>query len=249
MANDKTGFRLPGVSHQVSVIGHNGSGKTHLSTWLLSHANWTARPWLIVDFKLEPLFHDIQRMGPGSLRELSLDSTVPRKPGLYIVRPRPNEKDHLDEFLWRIWARGKTGLYVDEAHMMPLHPTRHGAFQAILTQGRSKEIPRIVVTQKPSWVSPFVFSEANFYALFYLQDWRDKKRVLEFVPIPDKLEHDLPEYHSYWHDAGQRRTYTLHPVGDRDSILNRFRNRLATRGSKWNAFTSLGQSKTGLRWF
>ena len=130
--------------------------------------------------------------------------------------------------------------------MMP----RRGAFPALLTQGRSKKIPMIVVTQKPSWVSQFVFSEADFFSVFHLNDWRDRQRVMEFVPAD--LSNDLPEHYSHWHDVSKRLTLPLAPVPDRDSIVDRFKRRLEqskSRGSVWNGFTSPGQSKTGSRWF
>jgi hypothetical protein len=247
MSDDRPSFRFPTGKQRVSVMGHTGSGKTHLSTWLLSHADWHRKPHVIVDFKYDDFFREIERSTYKGIEELQLTDKIPRKPGLYIVHPLPHETDELDEFLWKIWEKERTGVFVDEAHMMS-HSPKHGAFRALLTQGRSKNIPMITVTQRPAWVSKFVFSEADYYSVFHLTDDTDKKRVMEFVPAD--LRKDLPEYHSYWHDVAKRKTNILTPVPDRATILARFQARLGeARQSKWNAFTSHGQSRTGSRWF
>lgn len=237
MAQQDTKFYLPGPTDRVSVIGRTGSGKTTLAAWLLSHMHRKSRPSVIVDFKGDSFLSSIQ-----GLRELDTNSRAPRSPGLYVIRPLPNETDETEDFLWKIWERGNTLVYVDEAHM--LHGS--GAFQALLTQGRSKKIPMIVLTQRPSWVSRFVFSEADFYSVFHLNDVRDHKIVQSFVPID--LTKQMEEYHSYWHNVKRYSTIHLQPVPDQDSI----RERLAEKSgavTKWNAPTSHGQSKIGLQWF
>lgn len=246
--NDQTpAFRLMNNTQRHSIIGRTGSGKSHFGVWLLSHMNWHKQPWVIIDFKGEELFDRIQHDNFKGMTELSLNQKVPRKPGLYIVRPMPHQHEELDKFLWNIHARERTGLFVDEAHMMPSPAQRYGAFSALLTQGRSKRVPIIVITQKPSWVSKFVFSEADFYSVFHLNDWKDKQRVMEFVPAD--LSNNLPEHHSYWHDVARNTTYSLRPLPDRDTILSRFQSRLEGVNTRWNGFTSHGQSKIGSRWF
>jgi len=231
----QAGFRLPAATNRVSIVGRNGSGKTVMAAWLLAQANTRSKPWVIVDFKGEEFLSNI----PG-VEEITLRQTA-KKPGVYIVHPVPDE-DGIEDFLWRIWQRGKTGVYVDEAHML------HGssAFQALLTQGRSKGIPMITITQRPSWVSRFVFSEADFYSIFHLNDRRDRNIVAQF--IPQDLERPLPEYHSYWHDVKRYKTFHLQPVPDQDKIADQIASRLGSV-TQWTAPTSHGPSKIGSRWF
>jgi len=229
-------FKIPGATDRVSVIGRTGSGKTTFAAWLLSHMHKKTRPSIIVDFKGDEFLGSI----PG-LKELDVTARAPNKPGLYVVRPMP-EDDEIDDFLWRIWERGKTLVYVDEAHM--LHGSR--AFPALLSQGRSKGVPMIVLTQRPSWVSRFVFSEADFYSVFHLNDIRDQQIVQRFVP--KNLSVPLPEFHSHWHNVKRYSTIQLQPVPEQDSI----RNRLAEKTGAvtiWTEPTYHGRSKTGSLWF
>lgn len=239
-------MRLPNSTEHISIIGQNGSGKTQLAAWVLSLANWTSRPAVIIDYKHEELFAQIDGVKPLGSFNGRPPWKRPRNAGLYIVQPHPWEKEEMEALLYSIWRKGNCIVYFDEAHMLPKQ--EDGAFQALLTQGRSKKIQLIVLTQRPAFVSRFVMSEAKFFSVFHLNDKRDRQTVASFVPIP--WDYDLPQYHSYWFDVAKREKLHLSPVPARDTILDTFASRAPSpRGSYlWNAFTSPGPSKTGLRW-
>lgn len=215
-------FHLPGTDEHLSVIGQNGSGKTQLAAWVLSRAAFDRMPWVIIDYKREQLFSRVPGIKLlGSFRGHP-PWKVPKHPGVYILQPEPWEKSELEDFLYTVWRKGKCGVYIDEAHMLPKQD--EGAFQALLTQGRSKKIPMIVLTQKPSWVSRFIFSEAKYFSIFHLNDRRDKKTVEEFAPID--LDEPLEQFHSYWFDTSQRHTFLLDPVPDASKIISDINARL-----------------------
>lgn len=217
------GFRLPGPSHRVSLIGSTGSGKTQLGAWLLAKAAFDRMPYTIVDYKGDDLLNASDR-----IIELDLKET-PKKPGLYIIHPRPKVDDDLvEDFMQRIWAQENSGFLFDEGYMVP---QKGGAFNAILTQGRSKKIPAIVLTQRPSWVSRFVFSEAEFFGVLRLNDLDDQLTVRRFLPR-DKIDITktrLPEYHSHWYDVGKDAAFQLAPVPDADTIAEMIHSRLQPR--------------------
>lgn len=192
-------------------MGRTGSGKTHFGTWALSRQNWPHIPWTIVDYKRDEL------IGALPAEEIRVTSRAPRHPGLYVVRPRPDEADEVEALLWRIWERGRGGLWVDEAHILP----DGGGLQAILTQGRSKGIPAIIVTQRPVHVSRFVFSEADFISSFHLNDKRDRQTVQAFMPV-DLVRQRLPEQHSWYYDVARDRLARMLPVPPAGEILDTF---------------------------
>lgn len=208
-------FTLPNRWQQISIMGRNGSGKTQMGAWILSHAAFDKQPYVLLDYKFDSLLNSIPR-----IKEIDVDAKIPRHPGLYIVHPSPHQITEVEALLWRIWEKENVGLYIDEAHIVP----NKGAFQAILTQGRSKRIPRIVLTQRPAWVNRFTFSEANFYSVFHLNDLQDQKRVQDFVPVD--LSQPLPKYNSWWHSVDDYSTFQLRPVQDKDMILDRFDRRM-----------------------
>ena len=206
-------FRLPSDTDRITIIGKTGSGKTQGAAWLLSLRSWKVRPWVIIDFKRDDLLNSI----PG-LKRLDIKASIPSKPGLYIVHPNPGQDEEVEDFLWKVWAKEHTGLYLDEGYMIP---ARSAAYQAILTQGRSKHIPLMTLTQRPAWLSRFAFSEADFIQLYKLTDVRDLKIVKQFVPL--SIEKPLPAaYYSYWYDNAANYGAVLSPVPDKQSIIGNF---------------------------
>lgn len=216
MANEPK-FTLPNKRQRIAVIGHTGCGKTVQSVWMLSQADIEKMPWVAIDYKGDELVNSIpyhQEIGYGDL---------PKKPGVHILHARPDQNDKVEEFLWKVWERGNTGVFVDEAYTMP----DKGAYQSLLIQGRSKNIPMINCTQKPSWIPGQVFSESDYYSVFHVNDKRDRKRINEFMPVD--LDSQIPDYHSWYYRVKDRQRFLLRPVPDEDTILETFARRLAPK--------------------
>lgn len=220
-------FRLPGGDSRTTVIGATGSGKTTCGLWLLSRQRFDKRPWLVVDFKSEAVFDAV---GFPPIEEWSLSSRPPRQKGLYLVSPRPDQDEQLEDFLWHVFERGNLGLYVDEASLMP---GPRGAFQAILQQGRSKRIPVISCTQRPVSVERPVFSEASYFCVYRLTDKRDYKTVEGFVP--DDLSAPLRPYHWRWYDVAHHTLLTMAPVPPPAIVADELRAAAPHRES-WHPF-------------
>lgn len=198
-----------------------GTGKTQASLWQLSERSYDLMPWVIFDFKRDDLIAQIPYT-----TEINYDAPLD-KPGLYILRPAHDdiEKGLVDAFLIRLLQQENCGIYVDEGYMMKSST----ALNAILTQGRSKRLPLIMVTQRPKLISIFAFTEAQFIQVFYLQFEQDRVRVQEYFPpdvIIDETVKDLPEHESLWYDARQREVVQLRPVPGLATILGRFDERL-----------------------
>jgi hypothetical protein len=218
-------FRLPRWDEHLAVIGQNGSGKTRLATWALSHAHFDRIPYVIIDYKREQLFERIEGIQLLGAFRGRPPWKAPKRPGLYIVQPNPDEEEEIEKFLYSVWRKGRCGLYLDEGLQLPNQ--RNGAFQALLTQGRSKRIPMIVLVQRPSLVSRFIFSEAKYISVFRLIDRRDQQTVEGFAPID--FEKKLEPYWSQWYDTGQDHTFLLQPVPSDDTIVSTIDQRLPRR--------------------
>ena len=210
--------RLPNDEQRHAIVGATGSGKTQAALWHLSHRNFHQMPWLIYNFKRDESIDAIPGATPIELDE------VPEGPGVYIAHPLPHEQEQVENQLWNVWYRGETGVYVDEGYMLG---NRNDAFRALLTQGRSKRIPMIVLSQRPVQMDRFVFSESDFHQVFRLNDRRDRKIAGEFVPID--LERKLAPYHSYYYDVGADKSAIMAPVPDIRTIHSTFARRFARR--------------------
>lgn len=214
---------LPGVADRTIIVGQTGSGKTYFGVWLLSHQDMVKRPWVVIDYKREALFHEL---GKNTYRGLLRPgSDPPRKPGLYLIQPMESDDDAMDDFLWRVWKRGNIGLYIDEGMMIPAG--RGSAMRAILTQGRSLRLPVIALSQRPVEIDRYFFSESSFFAEFFLMDREDRKTLTRYTPFNAD---EVPErHHCYWYDSKRRVVEYLAPVPDKADFLGRIRARAPRR--------------------
>lgn len=208
-------FQLPNDTQRLAIIGRTGSGKTQAAVWHLSMRSFDRMPWIVFNFKGDALINDI----PGT-KTITLDDDIPSKPGIYIVDVAPDEAKDADEFLLRVWKKERTGLYIDEGYMLSGLP----GFRRCLTQGRSKQIPIILLSQRPVWMDRFAWSEADYFQIFNVAIADDKKTIASYVG--GKVLGRLTDYHSHWYDVAQDKTYRLKPVPSRNELLASFKQRL-----------------------
>lgn len=218
-------MRLPSEKQRVMINGRNGSGKTQGAVYLLSQANFTTAPWIVLNHKNTAIIDAI----PGAK---SVPNTFrPKKPGIYIYHPIPETDDEeVDDLLWYVWRQGGIGVYIDEGYMIS---PRSAALNALYTQGREKKIPMITLSQRPSLISRFAISESNFFMLFHMVDKKDRERVQGYVPTKlEPLMHaeaggarPLPEFHSLYYDVDKNSVEILRPVPDEATILQIFHDR------------------------
>lgn len=184
-----------------------------MALWSLSHRNFHLMPWVIYDFKTDESINMIQ-----GARHITLDE-LPTRPGIYIAHPHPD--DDVQPHLANIWVKGNTGIFIDEGYMMG---NRNRWFRSLLTQGRSKRVPMIILSQRPAWMDRFVFSESEFFSIFHLQHEDDRKNVQKFVPA--NLDKRLPEFQYRNYNLYDDTVYTMPPVPKIETILGTFERRL-----------------------
>lgn len=216
-------FLLPKIDQRVTVVGRTGSGKTQFGAWLLSESRFDLIPYVIIDYKRDRLLNSSER-----IRRIGVNET-PKHPGVYIVHPLPHEEAGVEGFLWRCWKRENTGIYFDEMYSLP-EDGKSKALRAVLTQGRSKNVPAICVSQRPAWLSRFVFTETDHIACFHLNDVEDRRRVQSFMPPEaDIIETIPPRFSCVWYRVTDHALFRLQPVPEADNILDRLDDRLAPR--------------------
>jgi hypothetical protein len=222
------GINLPSDSERLGIVGKTGSGKTQAAAWHLSIRRFDLMPWIVYDFKMDELLNSI----PG-VEHIDV-SSVPTKPGVYLVHPHPDDIAGVSRQMSQIWAQENTGVYCDEGYMVCGPGRPNPWFRSLLTQGRSKRIPMIILSQRPVWLDRFVFSESEFYQVFGLNDKRDIETIQEYVPA--KLTVKLPKYHSYYYDVAEDKVVVLTPVPDATAIKDSFAARFETMREKPKLF-------------
>lgn len=202
--------RFPTNSQRITITGPTGTGKTVAGLYHLSLRDFSRDPWIIYDFKGDEHIAHLEDAGLAQEEDLTF---VPKKKhrGIFIVRPLPHQKDEVEEQLWKLWNREHAGLWIDEGYMV-----RNDAFNAILTQGRSKKIPVIMHYQRPVRMSEFAVSESQFFQVFPTNDERDQERIDEFTNSKINWELDFesryPSFSSYYFDVGKRSLHIFTPV-------------------------------------
>jgi len=229
-------LKFPNDGHRHAIFGMTGTGKTTFALWSLSQRSYDKIPWIIFDFKRDAIIRKMPQ-----LTEVDVSGEPPKWAGLYVVRPSPAEVDEglATQFLYKIWAREGlphssrrgTGILIDEGYA--LNP-RDRALRAVLTQGRSKRIPMILLSQRPAWVSPFMLSESEFKTVFFLQNKADIDRVCEWMPRTDDRGEQvdpymLPPHHSYWYCLTSRQFARLAPCPAEEAFLDLFDARRTRR--------------------
>ena len=209
-------MNFPSDKDRHAIVGTTGGGKTRAALWHLSRRNYTVKPWIIYNFKGE---EDID----GIPYAYELDVThVPLHPGIFVVRPLPHQTDEVEAQMWEVWRRGDMGIYVDEGYMVGAN---NRAYRALLTQGRSKRIPMINVSQRPVFMDKFVFTESEYWNIFELGSDQDEKKIKEYIrQVTDTTK--LPRYHSYYFDKKEKKMVVMEPVPDLDEIYETFDRRL-----------------------
>lgn len=215
--------KFPGTHDRTAVLGRTGSGKTTKACWLLSGKDFNAQPWCMVNTKGDPLINEIAQI--EGVKRIGIDDT-PGDTGLYVVDPLPGEQAKLDAFFFRIWEKQNCGVYIDEGYMIEVTD----GMNALLTQGRSRECPMIVLSQRPAWISKFVFSEADFISVFQLQHLDDRKSVSKFVPIDVNAR--LPKHHSFWYNVSDNELTRFAPVPPKAQIINNFKAALPPQAAE-----------------
>lgn len=214
------GVNFPGDTDRLAILGRTGSGKTQAAVFHLSRAGFDYMPWVVIDYKNDALINRIDRA------EVIDFDTVPDQPGIYILKVRPGQEELVSDWFRRAWEMEDIGIYVDEGYLID---SRDMWFNACLTQGRSKHIPMIVLSQRPVWLSRYVFSEASYFQVFDLSHTKDMDKVREYVRDDEgQLDQPLVDYHSYYYDVVRRRLDTLGPAPNENDILRAINAKLVS---------------------
>ncbi|HKY44768.1 MAG TPA: hypothetical protein VJM50_16875 [Pyrinomonadaceae bacterium] len=193
------------------AAGRTGSGKSTLAKWLLqvSPGHWIIlNPKNTRAYDSLPDSNIVEGIDIPKIRE-SIDEFR-----FTVVTPKPNQlaPETLDLFInWIISDYTNIGVCIDELYAVHKNGVAGEGLIGLLTRGRELKQSFFGLTQRPAWLSKFLFSEADYIIGMSLNLEADRKRMFEFTGKKKFLE-KLPERQWLWYDVGKDHLREFNPV-------------------------------------
>jgi hypothetical protein len=190
----------------------------------LSQRSFDQRPWVVIDCKGDDLVSALPVSAPASLHD-----DPPTDPGLYVVKAEIEDHDRggpLTDYLRKIYEQGNIGVMIDEGGMVG---QRNRGLRMILTLGRSRSVPLIILTQRPVNVDKYAFSESEYLQIFYIQIKDDQQTVHGYISEEQLNFETLRKrglYHSAWFDVRANELTYMEPCPSFTEIYDRILTRL-----------------------
>lgn len=182
------------------IAGRSGSGKSTLGRWLLQQS---PGHWIILNPKWTRAYDtlpDVEKVKGFDMMKITRAVTHAR---FVVVDPKQEEAtpEMMDSFVQYIHdGFTNIGLVADELYTLHKNGKAGEGLLSYLTRGRELKQSFIGLTQRPAWVSQFVFSESNYIGEMSLNLHADRKRMYEFIGNEMALN-KLPPYEWLWYDA------------------------------------------------
>lgn len=216
---------------RVGIIGPTGSGKSEGMLFLLAHDR---QPQIILDTKIEPAFerleniivHDgLANFDPAKefkkFRERQEHAghagylhTAPQP--RFLVRPLEDENnpEDLDDFIYSLYQGCRNvSIAIDEMLSLMIGGSAGAGVIALMTRGRSRGLTTYYGSQRPSWISLFCLSEADYFMLFRLNLQEDRDRMRKVIGDDhEEMESKLARHHFYWYNVSENALTSFTPV-------------------------------------
>jgi len=193
------------------VAGRTGSGKSSLARWLLVRS---PGHWVILNPKWTKAFNSL----PNSKVIEGIDLKKIEKSifenRFTIINPLSSQTDPdlLDVLIkWLHETFTDIGLCLDESYSVHTNGRAGPGLIGWLTRGRELKQSFLGLTQRPAYLSKFLFSEADYIGGMALTMEDDRKRMFEFTGR-EAYRAKLAAYDWLWYDVGEDNLRALGPV-------------------------------------
>jgi len=162
------------------IAGRTGSGKTTLGAWFMYRS---LQHWVILNPKHTALYRDMRYSIVHKTFDPKLLVRDSKRYKFVILELSGDEaeSDYMDGIIaWLHSALTNIGLCCDELYTLHSGGGRAGSgLTGWLTRGREKRQSFIGLTQRPAWISQFLFTESDLLIEMDLTLEKDRNRMYE----------------------------------------------------------------------
>lgn len=191
------------------AAGRTGCGKSTLARWLLKRS---PGHWVILNPKHTSAYDKLPDMVKTDGVNLAKLGQLIKKHKFVVVNTVTSNHKYLDELVGYLHAEYENiGLCVDELYTLHNHGIAGEGLLSWLTRGRELKQSFLGLTQRPAWLSQFLFSETDYVCEMQLLMAKDRKRMYEMTEQPLML--DVQNKHYWlWYDVDKNVIRQFGPV-------------------------------------
>lgn len=193
------------------LAGRTGSGKSTLGKWLI---NRSPGHWVILNPKWTKAYNTLPDSNVvKSLDMRAIDKSI-REFRFTIINPKSTETspDTMDLFVQMLHDEySNVGLCCDELYTLHKNGRAGEGLLGWLTRGRELKQSFVGMTQRPKFISKFLFSESDYIGGMTLSLDDDRKTMYENTGKPEFLTR-LPERDWLWLDVQNDNLRLFGPV-------------------------------------
>lgn len=193
------------------VAGRTGNGKSTLACFLLARS---PGHWLIINPKHTRAYASLpDAVVLTDIKGSKIEAAI-QKHRFVIINPSGGDAtvEVLDGLIE--WAHSKytdLGICCDELYTLHRNGRAGDGLLGWLTRGRELGQSFLGLTQRPRWVSQFLFSESDYVGTMDLSLDQDRKRMFEMTGERNFLDR-LEAYRWLWYDVGKDKIRKFSPV-------------------------------------
>lgn len=163
------------------IAGSTGSGKSVLAKWLISRS---PSRWVILNPKHTLAYQSLDDAVIVRSLEIGKTEKEMKRHRFVIVNPDSvyADPDTLDDYVMQLHTGWQNlGLVCDELYTMHKGGVAGKGLLGWLTRGRELKQSFVGLTQRPAWLSQFLFSESDYLCSMRLGLTKDRKRMIEMT--------------------------------------------------------------------
>lgn len=178
------------AGEHVTIVGHTGSGKTHLGLALLPQRSYSV---VLATKPRDPILAPLKKEGYSVARDMRSFDRL-RKRERIVLWPKAerldggkHQTDTFHRFFEYLYRTGNRAVFADELYYLTNHLGLSGDCKMLLTQGRTLGVSFVTATQRPFHVPLEAYSQATHLFLFRENDQRNLKRMEEIGGVDTRL--------------------------------------------------------------